>query len=71
MLSVSFSREEKGGYRYIGYPVKQNGTLSKEAMDRLEVDNLRYLRVSRRNIEAKGVTTVPSQDAVGMLFVMV
>ena len=66
ILSVSFSQGENGNYSYVGYPVKRNGTLSKTMLEKSETDNLHYLRVSKRNIEAKGVeNSTPTQDNHG------
>ncbi len=66
MLSVSFARGDNGHHVYTGYPVKRNGVLDKKAMEAVEKENLAHLRVSKRNIEAKGVEeTTPTQNNHG------
>ena len=67
MISVGFARTENGGYQYSGYPVhSENGTVTKEVMEASEMENLRFLRVSKRNMEAKGVENIfPSTEMGG------
>ena len=68
MMSVGFTRTENGGYQYSGYPVHSENVvkMTKETMEQSEMENLRFLRVSRGCIEAKGVyITVPSTEIGG------